>query len=81
MTQEAEKEISQKYCYRFGRIAIDLGFIDESKLKDAIMEQMEDESLQRPHRIIGRILFDKGWMTSQQIETVLNTLFERKEAE
>lgn len=78
MSQPVNKEVSQKYCYRFGKIAVDKGFVTEAQLKDGIIEQLEDDLHQRPHRMIGRILFEKGWITSEQIETVLNELFKKK---
>ncbi len=79
MPNQGEKEISQKYCYRFGKIAVEKGFITETQLKDAIVAQLEDNLNERPHRMIGMIFFDKGWMTPQQIDAVLNELFQKKQ--
>lgn len=79
MPNEGEKEISQKYCYRFGKIAVDKGFISETQLKDGIVEQLEDNLNERPHRMLGMIFFDKEWMTPQQIDIVLNELFQKKQ--
>ncbi len=80
MADEVDKELSAKYCYRFGMIAAEMEFISPEKVKEAIAEQVDDNLSNRPHRLLGRILLEKGWMTAQQIETVLNELFKRDRA-
>ncbi len=80
MADEVDKELSAKYCYRFGMIAVEMEFISPEKVKEAMAEQVDDNLSNRPHRLLGRILLEKGWMTAQQIETVLNELFKRDRA-
>lgn len=75
MSNDIDKEISGKYCNRFGVIAVDKGFVTADQLKEALTEQAEDNLSNRPHRLIGRIFFDKGWMIDEQINIVLNELF------
>lgn len=75
MVNDINKEISKKYCYRFGMIAVDKEFVTADQLKEALTEQADDNLSNRPHRLIGRIFFDKGWMTDEQINIVLNELF------
>ncbi len=75
MDSDFAKEISKKYCKRFGCIAIEQGFITPEQLKEALAEQVDDEVSNKPHRVLGIILFEKGWLTSEQIETVLIELF------
>ena len=80
MTEDIDKEISGKYCNRFGVNAVDKGFVTADQLKEALTEQAGDNLYNMPHRLIGRIFFDKSWMTDEQIDTVLNELFKlRKE--
>ncbi len=74
MENNIDKGISQKYCERFGIIAVNRGFINADQLKEAFTEQADDNLSDRPHRLIGRIFFDKGWMTDKQIDLVLNEL-------
>ena len=74
-----DKELSDKYCQRFGYLAVSMGFSTADQVKEAIAEQMEEDLLHKPHRLMGRILLDKGWITPQQIETVLNELFKSEE--
>ena len=74
MENNIDKGISQKYCVRFGIIAVNRGLINADQLKEAFTEQADDNLSDRPHRLIGRIFFDKGWMTDKQIDLVLNEL-------
>ncbi len=79
MVRDLDKDISEKYCFRFGKLAVEMGFITEAQLKDAIIEQLEDNLLETPHhRMLGLILFEKEWITPQQIDLVLNELFRRR---
>ncbi len=75
MADDVDKELSEKYCPRFGMIAIDMGFVTADKVKKALSEQVDDNISNKPHRLIGRILLDNGWLTPQQIEQVMNKLF------
>ncbi len=75
-----DKELSEKYCRRFGYLAADMGFSTADQIKDALAEQMEDDLANKPHRLMGRILLDKSWIKPQQIEAVLNELFKTEES-
>ena len=74
MEDHIDKGISRKYCLRFGIISVTKGFITADQLKAALIEQADDNVKGRPHRLIGRIFFEKGWMTDDQIDKVLNDL-------
>ncbi|HBH60216.1 MAG TPA: hypothetical protein DDX85_00425 [Nitrospiraceae bacterium] len=76
MANKIEKELSQKYCRRFGQIAVERGYVTSEQLKQAVSEQIDDDMAGRPHRLIGRIFLDNERMTPQQIELVLNELFQ-----
>jgi hypothetical protein len=78
MANEIDRELSQKYCPRFGQIAVEKGYVTSEQVKKAVSEQIDDDISGRPHRLIGRIFLDNGSMTPQQIETVLNELFKRE---
>ncbi len=69
---------TKKLCRRFGKVAVDLGFISARQLQNAMNEQVEDNLNERPHRVIGSILLDHGWMTHGQIETVLTAMFQEE---
>ncbi len=69
------ENLSNRYSPQFGKIAVDMGFITAEQLTEAIAEQAEDSLNNRPHRYIGYILSEKGWMTKQQVDIVIDILF------
>ena len=73
------KKLSKQYCPRFGMIAVDMRFVTAKQLKEALVEQVEDNIFNRPHRLIGSIFFEHGWITNKQIDIVVYELFEEKE--
>ncbi len=79
MEKDVYKRISKKYCPRFGKIAVDMGFVTAKQVKVALAEQVEDNIFNRPHRLIGSVFFVHGWITDKQIDIVLYELFEEKE--
>ncbi len=52
-----------------------MGFVTAKQLKEAVVEQVEDDIYNRSHRLIGEILLKNGWITDEQIDIVLNELF------
>ncbi|MBA4392867.1 MAG: hypothetical protein C0407_04875 [Desulfobacca sp.] len=69
-----EKEITN-LCRRFGTIAVKNNFISKIQLKEAMIEQLEEDLSGKEHRLIGAILFERGWMTWEQVDLVLKELF------
>lgn len=78
---EKEKRLLGKYCVRFGKLAVEMGYISQNQLFWAMQLQIEEDLSNKPHKVIGQILFEQGWMTPQQIDRVMNRLFESKEAD
>ncbi|RJQ47428.1 MAG: hypothetical protein C4538_05265 [Nitrospiraceae bacterium] len=80
MEHEDEKILAEKYALRFGQIAVDKGFVSSEQVRQALDIQMSvvNASRLRPHKLIGEILFEKGWMTMKQIENVLAEIFRDK---
>jgi len=62
-------------CQRFAAIAVKKGFITSKQAKMALTEQLEDDLSNKDHRLVGTILLERGWITAQQIDIVLNELF------
>jgi hypothetical protein len=52
-----------------------MGFITAEQLTEAISEQAEDSLSNKPHRFIGYILYEHGWITNEQADIVLDILF------
>lgn len=81
MTNELRKEISQKYCPRFGQIAVESGFISERQLAQALASQVRRELDGSGHRLLGEILFEYEWMSAAQIDLVMTLLLKRMREE
>jgi len=77
MMNYIKNKLSQKYNPRFGQIAVEKDFVSPEQVKQALLEQIDDDLARRPHRQLGMILLEKGWMNAQQVEAVLNELFLR----
>ena len=73
--ENPHRKNSGSYCSRFGMIAIKLGYIIRQQLMQALEEQVDDDLNGRPHRVVGAICFDHGWMTPGEIDKVLNAMF------
>ncbi len=79
MENDFIKNPSKQYKPRFGKIAVDMGSITAEQLKVALVEQVEDDLVGKPHRPIGCILFEHGWITGKQIVIVVNELDEQED--
>ena len=77
MSTTTEKKISAKYCVRFGQIAVEMGFVSEAQLKQALCLQVDDDLAGKKHRLIGTIMFENEWISSEHIETALNLMMKR----
>ncbi len=63
MKDDVYKNLSKQHNHRFGEIAVDMGFVTEKQLKEALVKQVEDNLSNHPHRFIGYVLFVNGWIT------------------
>jgi len=81
MSTDIHKKISDKYCPRFGQTAVEMGFITADRLKAALSIQVDEDISGKGHRLLGSILFDKDWMSSEQIEIVLNSVLKKMRSE
>jgi hypothetical protein len=75
MKSKFEKEVS-KLCHRFGTIAVKKGYVSRDQIKEAFVEQLDDDLNGREHRLIGEILFEKELITWDQLTIVVKELFE-----
>lgn len=62
---------TQKIDKRFGTIAIEKGFITQEQLFEVLKIQVSDELEGNERRLVGQILYDKGHITTDQIDEVL----------
>lgn len=71
MSNDFTNKLSQKYTPRFAQIAVEKKFVTSEQIKQALLEQIDDNLAQKSHRQLGTILVEKGWMIADQVEAVL----------
>ncbi len=59
MENDVYKNLSKEHSPPFGKIAVDMEFITEKQLTEALAEQAEDGLSNKPHRSTGSILFEQ----------------------
>ena len=59
---------------RFGAVAIDKGFITLEHLIEAIKIQILENLQGLDHRLIGQILWEEGYIKTEQIKEVLKSM-------
>ena len=59
---------------RFGLIAVEKGFITADQLVEAFKIQVSEEIEKGKHRLIGAILFERGFITLPQVDEVLESM-------
>jgi hypothetical protein len=59
---------------RFGAMAIDKGFITLENLIEAMKIQIRENLDGYNHRLIGQILWEKGYIRTEQINEVLKSM-------
>ena len=65
----------EHYEKRFGIVAIEKGFITPENLVEAFKIQIKEDVDFQTHRLIGEILLDSGYMTTMEIQEVLDAVF------
>ncbi len=70
------KDFLKHYSPQFGEIAVGMKFVTEKQLNEALVEQIENDFSNKPHRFIGYIFLENGWMTLKQFSIVLDISFE-----
>ena len=59
---------------RFGAVAIDKGFITLENLIEAMKIQISENLEGIDHRLIGQILWEEGYIKTEQINEVLKSM-------
>ena len=78
MSDDNGREPETKYNPRSGQIAVKLGFISGEQLKEAVNIQIDDDLACRRHRFLGEILLEKGWITREHLDILLDELFKEE---
>jgi hypothetical protein len=63
-----------KFDKRFGMLAIKKGYIAFEQAYEALVTQVSEELEKAKRRPIGEILFEKGYMTTTQVDGVLRSM-------
>jgi len=69
-----ERQMAGENVKRFGVIAVEKGFITLEQLVEAMTVQILEGTDGKKHRLIGQILLSLGYLTSPQIDEVMETM-------
>lgn len=58
----------------FGSVAIAKGYITPGQLLECLNIQRVEDAEDKKHRLVGEILFEKGYLTKEQFEDVLKSI-------
>jgi len=61
----------KKLDKRFGTVAIKKGFVEPEHIFEAMETQILENLEGTEHRLIGQILWEKGYITTKQIDEVV----------
>ena len=74
MADNVKRPISNLRSFRFGSMAVFRGYVTLEQIQQALSIQIEDNVNGRPHRLLGTILREKGWMTTEQEQSILEDM-------
>ena len=63
-----------KGSYRFGSIAVSRQYVNLGQVQRALAEQVEDDVMRRPHRLLGERLREHNWITEEQMKSILDEM-------
>lgn len=63
----------------FGEVALEHRFVTAEQLYQALTLQARDKAEGRPERLLGQILLELGFITEDQIASILDILYPVKE--
>jgi len=64
----------KKLDKRFGTVAIEKGFVEPEHIFEAMEIQILENLEGSEHRLIGQILWEKGYITTKQIDEVVKSM-------
>ena len=62
------------YEKRFGTVAVEKGYVTIEQVAEAMRIQIIEDMGKEPHRPIGKIMLDQGFITKNQYAELLNVL-------
>ena len=76
MDKNSDKKYFDDFTQRFGTIAVEMDFVTIEQVLEVLSEQVMDNHYRRRQKKIGRLMIEKGLMSSQQVDAVLEKLAE-----
>ena len=73
--QEPEEGISEPL---FGEIAVSRRYVTPVHVLECLDAHIEDVARGNRYRLLGEIMFDKGYLSREQIDDVIETLFKER---
>ena len=64
----------KKLDKRFGTVAMEKGFVEPEHMFEAMKIQILENLEGTEHRLIGQILWEKGYITTKQIDEVVKLM-------
>jgi hypothetical protein len=64
----------KKSIKRFGMVAVEKGYVDQSQVIEALKTQVQENMNKKEHRPVGLILAAMGLITKAQIDEILKSL-------
>jgi hypothetical protein len=71
MGKDPSKLYPNLEIFRFGSIAVYRKYLTLVQVQKALAEQVEDDIMGRPHRLLGTILRENNWITEEQVKSIL----------
>lgn len=75
MTDSAAGPSTDRYRRQFGEVAIDLGYVDDNQVQEALELQAERRAAGRPDKLLGQLLLELGHLSTGQIQEVVDVLY------
>lgn len=54
-----------------GQIAVEMGLVKASQVREALRLQKAEDTAKRPHRLLGIILLDAGYISNEELIQIL----------
>ncbi len=55
----------------FGQIAVEMGFVTQAQVKQALEIQKDEDARKAPHRLLGIIMLEAGFLSSEEMIQIL----------
>lgn len=71
-----EQPLEQRQKVFFGDVGVQKGYVTPVQLFRCLQQQRDEDMAGLPHRLIGEIMVDQGYLTVFELEDVISTMVE-----